>query len=300
MQDFKREYTADLNIRKGKGWTKSKNKQGEDGSIGSNRSLDRDRGDLNDEDEEDEHADASGKDKDAIGLLNINHYLPPDKDEMAKLTEKEREGIVQRVRARQPAFEAQVRLYHKEEKHARGLVKMGDLMIAKLTEYQSNKASLPVDSDGLYILIEGSVTIKNDFHPADADDQKKLPKYDLIDEWARGKYRAKDAATKMPKNQKAQSNADRPEAMDIFGAEKFLQVQGYAYYGCAYSTAEKEGGTTCGFIRKEQLHLIPFYDLYHLKANLEERYRVKCRKYTEIVKDLYEHALRKINSNENE
>lgn len=88
--------------------------------------------------------------------------------------------------------------------------------------------------------------------------------------------------------------------MDIFGAEKFLQVQGYAYYGCAYSTQEKAGGTTCGFIRKEQLYLLPFYDLYNLKKNLEAHYRGRCRKYQDVAKDLYEHALRKINHNENE
>jgi|AACY02.9.fsa_nt_gi hypothetical protein len=82
---------------------------------------------------------------------------------------------------------------------------MGDLMIDKLAEYKSNKASLPVDSDGLYILIEGSATIKNDFVPNDPKGDRKLPKCDLIDEWNKMKSRGKDAgaAPKTKGNQKA-------------------------------------------------------------------------------------------------
>jgi len=85
--------------------------------------------------------------------------------------------------------------------------------------------------------------------------------------------------------------------MDIFGAEKFLQVQGYTYYGSLYGPDPEKGddknkkeikkkkeATTCGFIRKEQLYLIPFYDLYHLKKDLEERYRVKCKRLDGVMK----------------
>ena len=85
--------------------------------------------------------------------------------------------------------------------------------------------------------------------------------------------------------------------MDIFGAEKFLQVQGYTYYGSLYGPdpemgddknkkeiKKKKEATTCGFIRKEQLYLIPFYDLYHLKKDLEERYRVKCKRLDGVMK----------------
>ena len=168
---------------------------------------------------------------------------------------------------------------------------MGHLMIEKLARYQKDKASLPTDSDGLYILIEGSVTVKNDFHTADADGTKGLPKQDLMDEWAK---RRKTGVAK-PKNQKSQGDTDRPGSMDVLGAEKFLQVQGFSYYGSAYATAEKKGGTTCGFIRKELLHLIPFYDLYALKRDLETRYKGFPKSYGEITKELYEHALRTIN-----
>ena len=88
-QEFKREYTNDLNIRKGKGWIESKNKQGEDASIGSNRSLDRDKADMNDDEEEEDNANAASKDKDNIGLLDINKYIPKH----VRISEKEREGI---------------------------------------------------------------------------------------------------------------------------------------------------------------------------------------------------------------
>ena len=33
----------------------------------------------------------------------------------------------------------------------------------------------------------------------------------------------------------ADSAGHKPELMDIVGAEKYLQVQGYTYYGCLYS-----------------------------------------------------------------
>lgn len=47
----------------------------------------------------------------------------------------------------------------------------------------------------MYFLIDGNLTIKNDFHPGDPDGQKGLPKYDLIDEWTKWKFRGKDAVS---------------------------------------------------------------------------------------------------------
>ena len=69
----------------------------------------------------------------------------------------------------------------------------------------------------------------------------------------------------MAKNTYSSKNSiknDGPAQYDILGAEKYLQVQGYSYYGSIYSTCEQKGGTTCGFIKEEMLYLIPFYDLY--------------------------------------
>ena len=143
------------------------------------------------------------------------------------------------------------------------------------------------------------MTIKNDFHPNDADGSKGSAKPDLMDEWAARKYGGKGATSQSKqRNQRGQGNQDRPEAMDMIGAEKFLQVQGYSYYGSAYAQTDNEGGTSRGFIKKELLYLIPFYDMYQLKKDLEERYRVRCKKYAEIDKELYEFALRKMNSGE--
>lgn len=50
LEEYYREYMQDLNIRKGKGWIKNKKLQNEDGSNGSNKSLDR-GGDDDDDDE---------------------------------------------------------------------------------------------------------------------------------------------------------------------------------------------------------------------------------------------------------
>ena len=82
--------------------------------------------------------------------------------------------------------------------------------------------------------------------------------------------------------------------MDVFGAEKFLQVQGYTYYGCAYSTTEKkDGGTVCGFLREDLLYLIPFYDLYRLKTDIEKRYQNRCERLKKVCSDKYNPILKK-------
>lgn len=148
-------------------------------------------------------------------------------------------------------------------------------MISQLEEYKENCKNLPEEAEGIYILLEGSVTVKNDFNPSDPlglKGEHKEP-FDLLNPNPKGG--AADRSTQYRGRQaKAQVGGDRPEVMDVFGAEKFLQVQGYSHYGCLYSTAEKKAGstTTCGFIRKEGLQLIPFYDLYALKQALEDRY----------------------------
>ena len=84
--------------------------------------------------------------------------------------------------------------------------------------------------------------------------------------------------------------------MDLIGVERFLQVQGYTYYGSAYASSEQKNWTTCGFIKKELLYLIPFYDLYQLKKDLEEKYKTKCKKYADICQEKYGFILTKLNS----
>lgn len=52
--------------------------------------------------------------------------------------------------------------------------------------------------------------------------------------------------------------------------------------------------TTCGFIRGEDLSQIPFYDLYKMKEDLEERYKSKCDKLKKNTQEHYNYVLRKI------
>ena len=61
-----------------------------------------------------------------------------------------------------------------------------------------------------------------------------------------------------------------PALLDVLGAERYLQVQGFSYYGNIY--AQLESHVTCGFIKEELLYLLPYYDLYKLKEDLEAKY----------------------------
>ena len=290
----------DLNIRMGKGWINSKPGKGEDGTNGSNKEgEDKEQG--NDEGDEDTNTTGIlGKDENNIGKLPLDNYLPTNEAEKQAFINNpdEYQAAIKKVEKKQEGFEHQARKVHRNISKYRGLIKYTDLMVEKLTNYKQQKNSFPSDSDGLYILIEGNITIKNDFRPEDPDETKNLPKYDLIDKWTEWKFRGKDASQLKQRNQRSQGNQDRPETMYLIGVEKFLQVQGYSYYGCAYAQTDKKGGTSCGFIKKELLYLIPFYDLYQMKKDLAERYKVKCKKYAEIDKELYEFALRKMNSGE--
>ena len=71
-------------------------------------------------------------------------------------------------------------------------------------------------------------------------------------------------------------------------------MQGYTHYGSVY--ASKTGPVTCGFISHTHLYMLPYYDLYKLKEDLEERYRVRCDKLKATTKDKYNYVIRKINA----
>ena len=43
------------------------------------------------------------------------------------------------------------------------LYKMIDKLVKHFDAYKESRGNFPKDSDGLYILLEGSVTVKNDF-----------------------------------------------------------------------------------------------------------------------------------------
>ena len=65
-------------------------------------------------------------------------------------------------------------------------------------------------------------------------------------------------------------------------------MQGYSYYGNVYA-AKEEVSVTCGFIKEEMLYLLPYYDLYQLKNDLEAKYypsaEERDRKEKEGIKD---------------
>jgi hypothetical protein len=165
------------------------------------------------------------------------------------------------------------------------LYKMIDKLVKHFDAYKESRGNFPKDSDGLYILLEGSVTVKNDFS-VNPDGTIGPPK-DLYN------TAKQDNKNVIGTRGKATSNVkqERPEMLDVFGAEKFLQVQGYSYYGSMYSTEQKSGGTTCGFIKQEFLYLLPFYDQYRLKEDLEERYKVRCEKLKKNSHDTYKYIL---------
>jgi hypothetical protein len=111
------------------------------------------------------------------------------------------------------------------------LNKMMDKLVKHFEEYKASRAEFPKDSDGLYLLLEGSVTVKNDFS-VNPDGTIGPPK-DLY-------LTAKQGEGKNPTGARTKTTVtakqERPELLDVMGAEKFLQVQGYSYYGSMYST----------------------------------------------------------------
>ena len=163
----------------------------------------------------------------------------------------------------------------------------------QLEEYKKNRSNFPKDSDGMYILLEGAITVKNNFNSKKLinkdKDGKDLP-WDGTS-WKIPPIELYPSQTTLDK----QNNSDKsknmvkipaPDMLDVFGLERFLFVQGYSYYGMVYATTNEKTATkpssqqttTCGFIKAEDLSVLPFYDLYRLKEDLEERYKIKCDK----------------------
>ena len=155
---------------------------------------------------------------------------------------------------------------------------MIDTTINKLETYMKERALLPDDSDGIYVIVEGGAKLYNKQH--------------------------KDITLKqMGKN-------------EYFGESKFLSQQGYSYFGaieaCAVADpSEKEvkakkrpslkSGiddkivTTCMFLPSHKFYLIPFYDLMRLRDNKKAKKRVQkirdeCQKrYRDNIRNLNKH-----------
>lgn len=173
---------------------------------------------------------------------------------------------------------------------------------------------LPEDPAGIYILIDGQFTVKSEYNfEPNGGMNKPIDLYK--------KSQPETTLNKTIGRSKGDGLAHRPESMDVVGAEKFLQVQGYTYYGCLYASSQQKaesrrgatrermpsvtrGGrdlaatvgstvtsqpdepnsassarvsTVCGFVDAKLLHLLPFYDLYVLKDDLQDRYNAQCR-----------------------
>jgi len=90
---------------------------------------------------------------------------------------------------------------------------------------------------------------------------------------------------------------------DYFGASKFLQEQGYCVFGDIIACADQSNPkkklkgndpvTTCLFLSKELLYLIPFYDLYMLKEI--NRKRLDMKKLRKDCHGSYKDRIRNMN-----
>ena len=81
---------------------------------------------------------------------------------------------------RQPNYAAMVKFAETiDEINKKGLIKMTDKLIGQLEEYKKNKSEFPIESDGIYILLEGAITVKNEFNPSDPDGIKGEPPVEL-------------------------------------------------------------------------------------------------------------------------
>jgi hypothetical protein len=103
---------------------------------------------------------------------------------------------------------------------------------------------------------------------------------------------------------------------NVFGASKFLNQTGKSYYGDIYTSKpdlkkemimskkaslkknptvvlnepEQQILTVCMFLPKEKLHLVPFYDLYALRAQTRAEgslMQAARKQYKDQLKDLY-------------
>jgi len=80
--------------------------------------------------------------------------------------------------------------------------------------------------------------------------------------------------------------------MEIFGCENYLQVQGTSYFGTVFASTN----CTIGFIKEQNLQLIPFYDLYILKEALEKKYANDLSKLSAMCDKNYKKIIREIKS----
>ena len=160
-----------------------------------------------------------------------------------------------------------------------GIIGMTEKWIEQLEEHRRCRSLFPKDSGGIYVLLDGQACVKNSYEPErdrlDPDDSKLS---------ASG-YEFKISGRPVP------------ALMDVLGAERYLQVQGYSYYGNVYAQADAH--VTCGFLKEEMLYLLPYYDLYSLKDDLEAKQKQlngDLQKIKDRAEKQFKKVLREINS----
>ena len=114
---------------------------------------------------------------------------------------------------REPKYGEMVDLSEEMEKICAGLKTVGVKLTQQLEEYKHAKDNYPKDANGIFILLEGAITIKNDYAL-----QASGKAVDLYG----GQPTTEQKFSRHGGDKSTTQKSDRPEQMDVFGAEKFL------------------------------------------------------------------------------
>jgi hypothetical protein len=168
-------------------------------------------------------------------------------------------------------MKALIDVYDTQQKRAADVIQHS---IGKLQKYKSDKAELPTDCDGIYIIVKGMAKIVNDrassaclqLEQQSITKKKEIPPVEVLKQFFH------------------------------FGASRFLKEQSWTYFGSIIAcTSESqpshqnsnskkkltnkvaktetkklsdEAVTVCMYLPKEKLYLIPFYDLKMLRDEI--------------------------------
>jgi hypothetical protein len=206
-------------------------------------------------------------------MPEFGEKLTPEQEDQERRLRKERE----------PGYAAVVKEYLQLHEIFRsgasgGIIGMTEKWIEQLEEHRRCRSLFPKDSGGIYILLDGQACVKNSYEPErdrlDPDDSKL----------SSSGYEFKISGRQVP------------ALMDVLGAERYLQVQGYSYYGNVYAQADSP--VTCAFLKEEMLYLLPYYDLYRLKEDLDAKYDKDDKKQQsgdlQKIKDRAEKQFKKV------
>jgi hypothetical protein len=80
---------------------------------------------------------------------------------------------------------------------------MQEKLSSQLDEYKQSRNNFPKDSDGIYFLLDGSITVKNNFNTNDADCTGKEPPHEL--------YPKQEKTTTTTRHNNVKKESDKPE-----------------------------------------------------------------------------------------